>query len=264
MKPRLIILAAGEGKRLRPLTTDRPKCMIEIHGKPILHWQIEAARKAGVEDIVVVRGYLGDTINIPGVTYVENPNYATTNMVETLFCAVDYFKDPLIVSYGDILYEDHVIQRLLNLDNPLSVIVDTEWESYWAKRFLNPMDDAETLKLDPVSGRILEIGQKPEKIEDIQAQYIGLVSFREEGLLAAKKLYDREKNAYKEGKRCICKGRGLPELYMTDLIQGLINEKLSVSPVSVSGGWLEIDNMKDLKLAESFVDRKSSLLSIER
>ena len=264
MKPRLVILAAGEGKRLRPLTEDRPKCMIGIHGKPILRWQIETARKAGIDDIVVVRGYLGGAINIPGVTYIENPNYANTNMVETFFSAKNYFQDPLIVSYGDILYEKKVIEKLLNTNSPLSVIVDMEWRKYWSKRFSSPSDDAETLKLSADYSRILEIGQRPEKPEDIQAQYIGLISFRGEGLSAAKELYEREKKAYGERKRYICKSREMPHLYMTDFIQGLINEGLNVVPVQISGEWLEIDSLKDLELAESFVDKDSDFLSIKR
>ena len=87
----------------------------------------------------------------------------------------------------------------------------------YCKKCAQP-DTRPKIKFDPISGCISEIGQKPKKIEDIQAQYRGLISFREEGLLAAKKLYDKEKSAYSEGKRYISKDRGLPDLYMTDLL----------------------------------------------
>ena len=63
MPPTMIILAAGQGSRLRPLTDDRPKCLVEIHGKPLLEWQLEVARSEGVEKISVVRGYKEEAIN---------------------------------------------------------------------------------------------------------------------------------------------------------------------------------------------------------
>ena len=80
-----IILAAGEGKRLRPLTNNTPKCMVEIFGKSLLERQIEIMKSCGINDIVVVTGYKSNMINIPGIIFEKNVNYKNTNMIETYF-----------------------------------------------------------------------------------------------------------------------------------------------------------------------------------
>ena len=100
-----IILAAGEGKRLRPLTENIPKCMIKLFGKSLLEWQIDTLRSCNITDISVVTGYCSDVINIPNITYFRNEKYDSTNMVETLFCAKKKLFNSVIVSYGDIIYE---------------------------------------------------------------------------------------------------------------------------------------------------------------
>ena len=83
-----IILAAGEGKRLRPLTKDRPKSMIEFGKMTLLQRQINVMRECDVNDIVVVTGYKADKIDISGVRYYKNRKFDETNMVETLFLSL--------------------------------------------------------------------------------------------------------------------------------------------------------------------------------
>ena len=67
-----IILAAGEGKRLRPLTEDVPKCMVTLFGKSLLERQIEIFRQCGIDDISIVTGYCHDKITFPNVQYFRN------------------------------------------------------------------------------------------------------------------------------------------------------------------------------------------------
>ena len=82
-----IILAAGEGKRLKPYTDSRPKCMVPLAGRPLLHWQLDVLRSAGIKDIVIVGGYRAEALKACGASVVTNPRYDSTNMVGTLFCA---------------------------------------------------------------------------------------------------------------------------------------------------------------------------------
>tara|TARA_B100000315_G_scaffold160045_1_gene148577 strand:- start:15 stop:728 length:714 start_codon:yes stop_codon:yes gene_type:complete len=237
--------------------------MIEVCGKPIIQWQVETARQSGIKDIIIVRGYLGDTINIPHVTYVTNPLFAETNMVETLFCAKEYFDNCLMVSYGDILYEKQVLRKMIDSNGDISVAIDIKWRPYWEERFDDPLSDAETLKTDS-TGRLIEIGQKPDNLDDIEAQYIGLTVFKGKGLSMLKYIYDQERKAFQNGERFICKERSMQQLYMTDFIQGLINQGCWVSPVPIDGGWLEIDSISDLKIAEKYMDPNSGPLKINR
>ena len=100
----------------------------------------------------------------------ENPRYFETNMVWTLFSAEEELEGDLIISYGDIVYSREILQTLLDSKSDISVVIDKDWESYWRARNDNPLDDAETLRLSK-NGRILELGQKPQSVDEIQGQY---------------------------------------------------------------------------------------------
>ena len=168
-------------------------------------------------------------------------------MVETLFCAKEKLCDSVIVSYGDIIFEKKVLQKLINSDEDLSVVIDKNWKKYWEMRFDNPLDDAESLVLDDMY--ISNIGQKANSVNQIQGQYIGLMKFQNDGI---KFLVDFYENAKKEAKE---KGRNIlnsslpfEKSYMTDLIQGLINRGYKIKAVPVNNGWLELDSYQDYKI----------------
>ena len=108
---RAVILAAGCGTRLRPLTDNRPKCMVELAGSSLLERQLMVLRAAGIDQITVVTGFRSDKIDADGCHLVHNPDYSVTNMVATLFCAREAFsaEHDLLISYGDIVYEPRVL-----------------------------------------------------------------------------------------------------------------------------------------------------------
>lgn len=239
-----IILAAGEGKRLRPLTSDTPKCLIELFGKSLIEWQVEALKKCGIHDISIVTGYRGEKIALRGVKTFRNENYDTTNMVESLFCARDKLSQSTIVSYGDIIYEPSILEKLMASREALSVIVDKNWRAYWEIRFTNPLEDAESLEIDG-DGNIKSIGQKVADVESIEGQYIGLMKFQDEGIQALKDFYDDAKRRAALGPNPLRAGTPFEKSFMTDLLQGLINGGYKVKSVPVINGWLELDSLRD-------------------
>ena len=101
-----IILAAGQGNRLRPLTNEKPKCMVELFGKSLIEHQINAYTSCNISDINIVTGFRSDSITISNVRYFRNEHYEITNMVESLFCAEEILNGNVIVSYGDIIFEN--------------------------------------------------------------------------------------------------------------------------------------------------------------
>src|SRR6185436_13431111 len=109
LRMKVIVLAAGQGIRLRPLTDQVPKCMVPFRGKPILVHLLEILRKGGVDDVTVVTGYRADAVAALGVPTRHNPDFASTNMVGSLFCAEDLLEgDDVLVVYGDILFRPSV------------------------------------------------------------------------------------------------------------------------------------------------------------
>lgn len=242
-----IILAAGEGKRLRPLTNNTPKCLVNLFGKSLLQQQIETFRSCKIDDISVVTGHLNQMINFENITYFQNPNFKTTNMVETLFCAKEKLTNSVIVSYGDIIFEKNVLQKLIDSNDDISVVIDKNWKKYWEMRFDNPLNDIESLILD--DGYISNIGQKVNSFDKIQGQYIGLMKFQNEGMSFLLDFYENAKKKSKD-ERVNILNSNLPfeKSYMTDLLQGLINAGCKIKAVPVNNGWLELDSYHDYEV----------------
>ena len=246
MGTRAIILAAGQGRRLRPLTDERPKCLVELAGRTLLERQLDVLSDAGIQDVTVVAGYRAEMIEALGVPVVRNPDFAATNMVETLFCAGDRLADgaDVLVAYGDLVYEARVLDALLRCTEPVCLAIDANWRPYWEFRFADPLADAETLKLD-ARGRVLELGRKPRGYHEIQGQYMGLIKFRadhaerlpgEHAALDRSALYD---------------GQHFRNMYMTSFLQHLIDQGWIVQAVPSRNGWLEVDSVADLTSYEA-------------
>ena len=258
----VVILAAGSGTRLSPLTDNKPKCLVPLLGKPLLEWHLEALREAGVENLVVVRGYCGEQISYPGVTYVDNNSYATTNMVYSLWCARDYFGDDITLAYGDIVYNPAVMRKVIESPYDISVVADRGWLSYWQQRFDDPLSDAETFRYN-AQGSITELGQEPKSVDEIQAQYIGLVRFSGRGVAILKETLDAEEKASRKGKSTLCSERNFNRLYITDLLQGMIDRGQAVHPVFIDRGWIEVDSPTDLKLASRLASADGNWIEIK-
>jgi choline kinase len=246
---RLIILAAGEGSRLRPLTDDRPKALVPFAGRPLLEWTLAAARGAGFEEIVVIGGHRADLLAAWPVTLLENPGFATTSMVETLFCAEDRFGAGFVMSYGDIAFRPAVLGALLASPAEIGVVIDLDWRSYWERRFEDPLLDAESLRLR-ADGTIASIGQPVAATSEIEGQYIGLVAFRGAGVDALRTTHERARADAAAGRRVLGRRPTLRALHMTDVLDELACGGVPVTAVPVRGGWIELDSPGDIAPGE--------------
>lgn len=229
-----LILAAGRGSRMLGLTGERPKCFVELHGRPLLEWQLEALRAAGVDEIAVATGYRNDSFTRTDVTYIHNARWAETNMVATLACAKDWLlAGPCVVSYSDIVFEPAIVEKLMQSTADVAMTYDTDWLSQWSARFDDPLSDAETFKRNP-DGTLREIGKKPTSLADVEGQYMGLLRFTPAGW--------RQIEAFLVGKN-------VDKLDMTSLLNGLLEARTPVHAVPVAGGWFEVDSARDLEVA---------------
>tara|TARA_B100000378_G_scaffold125191_1_gene101079 strand:- start:1970 stop:2764 length:795 start_codon:yes stop_codon:yes gene_type:complete len=244
---RAIILAAGEGKRLGQLTKDRPKCLTRLFGKSLLQYQLDVFQNCDINDISIVTGYKSDMIKFPNITYFHNPDYQNTNMLETLFCAQRKIDDQIIVTYSDIIFEKRILELLLEEDEDISIIVDSNWKKYWNIRFKNPLDDAESLEIDK-HGYIQSIGQNVDNLEKIQGQYTGLMKFQKKGCDIIKKFYKTTKNLAKNGKNPLNENIPFEKSYMTDFLQGMINHGYKIKAIPIRSGWLELDSVHDYEV----------------
>lgn len=240
-----LILAAGQGSRLKPLTNDRPKCLVPLLGRSLLARQADIFAECGIDDIAVVGGYRIDQIRREGFSCFDNERFESTNMVESLFSARDYLQGPedLIISYGDIVYEANNLRRVMAADQEVNLMVDVNWRHYWNRRLPDPLTDAETLKFKG-DGLLAELGKKPSSYDDIEAQYTGLIKVRGDVLESFCRFYDDlDRSATYDG-------QPFEKMYMTSFLQLLIDAGWRVLGVRVKGGWLEVDTTSDLSLYE--------------
>lgn len=242
---RAIVLAAGQGTRLRPYTDYQPKCMVSLAGRPLIYRQLDVLRSTGIKDITLVGGYRADCLDNQGVGIVINPRYDRTNMVTTLFCAREQMKrdEDLIIAYGDIVYEPRVLHALLAGNAPICIAADLSWRRFWEIRMRDVLSDVETFRMDN-NGRILELGKKPRSYDDVQAQYMGLIKVRGdviEDFIAAYDDMDRT---------AIYDGKDFDNMYMTSFLQHLIDIGWDVHACLVNNGWLEVDTVDDLETYE--------------
>ena len=212
----------------------------------------------GIEDkdITIVAGYRNDVLKEKfkdtEVKFIVNKEYETTNMVCSLMCARNLMEteDDILISYGDIIYNKEVLEKILKTEEDMSVVVDDGWYEYWSARCENPLDDAETLMFDR-NDYLTEIGQKTSDLNKVQSQYIGLMRFKGAGLQAVLDLSAEAERRSESGQALWRTERTYAKMYMTDLLQGLIDENYKLKAVHIQRGWFEIDDCDDLKVVES-------------
>jgi choline kinase len=239
---RAVILAAGRGSRMGHLGDDRPKCMVELEGKPLIERQISALRRGGVDEIGVVRGYRAEMIDFPGLAYFANERWAETNMVMSLAAAATWLRSgPVIVSYADIFYRGELVRGLAGAAGQLVVSYDRAWRRLWTRRFADPLADAETFRIN-AAGQLLEIGGKTTRIEDIEGQYMGLLKFTPAAWSAIEALLSTLDGAIRN------------RLDMTGLLRRLLaGNELRIDTFGTDGQWGEIDNPEDVALYQDMV-----------
>lgn len=250
-----IILAAGQGTRLKKYTENLPKGMLEFMGETIISRQIKLYQKCGITDIIVVRGFAAEKINYDGIKYYTNKDYASTNMVESLMTAKEEFQADVIVSYSDILFEEDMLKKMMRSSEDFVVAVDECWKDYWMKRYGRVDFDTESLSLDK-EGNIIELGLENPKLEDIDARYIGLLKFSKEGL---KYIVEIVEDAYQnfQDKPWQQSGKTIRKAYMTDLLQAIISSGKAVRAERFCHGWIEFDTNEDYENACRWVEDKS-------
>ena len=230
-----IILAAGRGSRMKSLTDERPKCMVQLRGKTLLERQLIALRSAGIREIAIVTGYKRELLADQGLIEFHNPRWAQTNMVSSLSCAAAWLQDePCIVSYSDIFYSPVAVQSLMTCEASLAVTYDPNWLELWTQRFGDPLLDAETFRLTSAS-TLAEIGNKPQSTDEVQGQYMGLLRFTPEGWAEVDRL------------RSALTPEQSDKAHMTNTLQSVIEGgRIPIQALPYTGEWGEVDSAEDL------------------
>jgi choline kinase len=234
-----VILAAGQGTRIRAVHGERPKCLIEVEDGTILDHQIEGLIAAGINEIAIVVGYEKQQIirhvhrkfgrHTPKVHFIENSAFAITNNIYSLWLAREWVNGHGFVCLNaDVVCDAQILSSALKTDALVSMIVDPEWRD-------------ETMKVVISNGRVLRMSKKISK-QEFSGTYIGIT------------IFDREINARFFAKMQELIDTGRVNEFFNVAVQELVDEGLRVGFTTTDGSpWAEIDDPFDLSFAQQNV-----------
>jgi len=245
--PRAVVLAASRGVELGKLTEDRPKCMVDVRGQPLLRRLVDTLNGGGVRDITVVRGYRKEMVNLPSVKVVDNDAFDTTGEAATLACAAGHLTGDCIIAYGDILFRQYILDQLLATEGDIVLAADALW------RERDPVPDSHVRDLvacsTPFRTGYLEDDEvtlariAPDlKADEIDGEWIGLARLSAAGAAAVRAELDAMRS---DGT--------LGNASLVDLFTRLIAAGRTLRVLYVTGHWLDVDNAQDLAAARSFL-----------
>tara|TARA_B100000787_G_scaffold164899_1_gene148147 strand:- start:217 stop:1338 length:1122 start_codon:yes stop_codon:yes gene_type:complete len=245
-KTKTLIVAAGLGSRLKGLTENSPKCMLDFGGKTLLERQLSSYRKCGIEDFSLVRGYKKNKINYKNIKYFDNNDYKDNNILNSIFYAEEVINDTIIISYSDILFEPFIVQRTLDSDHDISVVVDIDWKDYYIDRKEHPLSEAENVIFNS-NNEVVKIGKIATKKEEVHGEFIGMIKLNPRGCKIFKENFHRVKKFF--WNKPFQRAKTFQKAYLTDMIQELVDIGVKVHCVVIKRGWKEIDTVEDYKKA---------------
>jgi len=239
-----VVLAAGQGKRLLPLTASVPKCLVRLGGRSILEWQVRALFEAGVTDIAVVTGFHASDVEDEiehlrelgvSVRPIHNPFFGVSDNLASCFLARHEMlsADGLVLLNGDTLFEPRLLRHVLALvEAPITVTIDRK-DRY----------DSDDMKVQLLGKRLVRVGKTLDP-SSVDGESIGLLVLNPEG---AAQFVGKVDAAMREPE-------GLRSWFLA-VIDRLADEDI-VKVVSIEGmEWGEVDFPADLRRAEELTRR---------
>ena len=248
-----LIIAAGLGSRLKKHTENLPKCMLDFGGKTLLQRQLDAYKKCGVKDISLIGGYKKEKINYKGIKYFENTDYKNNNILNSIFYAEKIINGNIIISYSDILFDSSVVERTLDSDHDISVVVDIDWRGYYVGRKDHPISEAENVIFNS-NNEVEKIGKINTGKEEVHGEFIGMIKLSDRGTEIFKEHFHRLKKIY--WNKPFQRAKIFQKAYLTDFIQELVDIGIKVHCVIIESGWKEIDTVEDYKKALTGFNKK--------
>lgn len=234
-----IILSAGQGRRLMPLTASVPKCCLVLEGKTLLVRQIEALAANGVDEVVVVTGFNHHVVDevvskIKGISVrtLYNPFYAVSDNLGTVWIARDEMKTPFLLLNGDTLFAPDTLAKLLNSERIYPVTLAVDRKSGY---------DDDDMKISADGEQLVRVGKKLD-IDIVNGESIGMMIFNRSGAEAF----------VQKTEQLMAAPDGLGRWYLSAIDELAQAGKVGIS--SIQGhDWCEVDDLADFAHAEKAV-----------
>jgi choline kinase len=234
-----IILSAGQGRRLMPLTSNMPKCCLPLHGISILEWQLSQISQCDVDEVVVVTGFASDRVDeivnqFKGINVrtLHNPMFAHTDNLGTCWEARFEMAGPFVLMNGDTLFESAVLQRLLATDTGLPITLASDTKTHY---------DLDDMKIIADGERLLKVSKQLD-ISLVDGESIGLMVFNQLGA-----------NAFTTKLEEMMDKSDALKLWYLSAIDQLASQGI-VGICRINGlSWCEVDDAADFKAAAEVV-----------
>jgi phosphoenolpyruvate phosphomutase len=248
-----IIVAAGVGSRLGDLTKNLPKPLLDVNGKSILEHQIELFHKFGIKDVIIIRGPHKEKFHFDNVRYIEDTDYQNHDLLGSLMMASKEMNDDLIISYGDIIFDEKIMKKIISFDDDAGLVIDLNWEKNYQNKSKELIDKVSVTRIQ--NNFIDKIGYKKNMNLDNNvelAEFIGIMKFSKKvSQIFTKKFFELE--THHTGK--FYDSPSLTFGIITDMIEDLITDKIKFLPISIDGVWCEIDTVEDLQNAKKLFSK---------
>jgi phosphoenolpyruvate phosphomutase len=239
-----IIMAATRGDELHELTAERPKTMVPVNGRPILHHLVSQFRKENIKHVTVIRGFGKEHVNAPDVRFIDNDRHESTGELYTLSTAAEQLDGEAVISFGDILFRRYILSSLLEIQDDIAIAVDGGWvqpkENQCGFQDLVRASSPASLNYSTEPVWLSEMGPNLDT-ESVSGEWIGLLRTSQRGT-------ELIKTALAElGQR-----DDFAELHLYHLLNHLATQGHQIRVVYIAGHWLDVDNLDDLAKAQSF------------
>lgn len=243
---RVIVIAAGRGRRLMPTTADAPKCFAEVEGQRLLDWALEAFRANGLNDICFIGGYQIDKVRAeyPQFTFRHNADWEHNNILLSLFHAEDLMDEPFLCCYSDVLFNADIVSRLADSKDDMVLGVDTAWLTRYEHRTEHPPDDAE--KVTVANGCVTRVHRQIPP-EEAHGEYIGVAKFSAAGAARLRQHFHRCREQF--AGRPWREATVFEKAYKILLFQDMIEAGERFTHVDTPGGYIEVDTQQDFEYA---------------
>lgn len=234
-----IILSAGQGRRLMPLTSNMAKCCLPLHGISILEWQLSQIAKCDIDETVVVTGFayemvdaIVDRVEGINVRTLHNPMFAHTDNLGTCWEARFEMDGPFVLMNGDTLFEAAVLQRLLETRKKYPITLATDTKSHF---------DLDDMKIIVDGERLLKVSKQLD-IRLVSGESIGLMVFDQAGA-----------TAFTQKLEVMMDKSDALKLWYLSAIDQLAGEGLAgICPIH-GLSWCEVDDASDFAAAADVV-----------
>jgi choline kinase len=246
MRP--VLIGAGRGSRLEHRTNELPKTLVPVMGRPMLEWILDALSVAGFarKDVVFVCGYRADVLRAryPEFTYVENRDWENNNILASLLCAREHLTGGFVSSYTDIVYRGQAVKDAVASPHDKVLVCDTDWRRRYVRRTRHPETDAEKMRAD--GSRVVELSRTIASPE-ASGEFIGVAKMSADGAREMCEAFDVARMSEKT-----LGDRPFEKAYLIHLFQWMIDRGSEFHRVDTPGGYMEIDTLEDLELAQTW------------